>query len=156
PGPPALQDAVAALEPRLRLGYSPFDEITDFLQAHRNYFPELEEEAKRIRAEQRLPGRLRSDELVKILKVCRVRVELNQPGRGSVVRRYDPQRRLLTLSTALTEQPLKFQLAATVGLRVLDESQLDERLARAFGPRHSETRRLIKIHLANYFAGALL
>src|SRR5262245_26352766 len=33
----------------VRLGYSPFDEITDFLQAHKNYFGELEEEAARIR-----------------------------------------------------------------------------------------------------------
>jgi predicted transcriptional regulator len=85
-----------------------------------------------------------------------VRVEFSRPGKGSVVRRYDPKKRQLVMSTALLEQPLKFQLAATVGLRVLDESQLDERLARAFGPKHAETPRLIKIHLANYFAGALL
>src|SRR5690606_30815023 len=56
----------------------------------------------------------------------------------------------------LLEQPLKFQLAATIGLRVLDQTGLDERLARDFAPRHAETERLIKIHLANYFAGALL
>jgi hypothetical protein len=60
------------------------------------------------------------------------------------------------MSTTLLEQPTKFQLAATIGLRVLDESQLDERLAKAFGPKHAETPRLMKIHLANYFAGALL
>jgi predicted transcriptional regulator len=90
------------------------------------------------------------------LKARKVRVEFAAPGKGSVVRRYDPKKRHLVMSPMLLEQPLKFQLAATVGLRVLDESRLDERLSRAFGPKHAETPRLIKIHLANYFAGALL
>jgi predicted transcriptional regulator len=141
---------------KVRLGYSPLDEITDFLQSQRNYFAELEEEASRIRVDHKLGRRMLSDELVKILKARKVRVEFAAPGKGSVVRRYDPRKRHLVMSTALLEQPLKFQLATTIGLRVLDESRLDERLARAFGPKHAETPRLIKIHLANYFAGALL
>lgn len=141
---------------KVRLGYSPLDEITDFLQSQRNYFGELEEEASRIRVDHKVGRRILSDELVKILKSRKVRVEFAPPGKGSVVRRYDPKKRHLVMSTTLLEQPLKFQLAATIGLRVLDESQLDERLARAFGPKHAETPRLIKIHLANYFAGALL
>jgi XRE family transcriptional regulator, fatty acid utilization regulator len=141
---------------RVRLGYSPLDEITDFLQSQRNYFAELEEEARRIRVDHKLGRRILSDELVRILKARKVRVEFTQPGKGSVVRRYDPKKRQLVMSTALLEQPLKFQLAHTIGLRVLDESQLDEKLANAFGPKHAETPRLIKIHLANYFAGALL
>jgi predicted transcriptional regulator/DNA-binding XRE family transcriptional regulator len=139
-----------------RLGYSPYDEITDFLQSHKNWFPELEDEAARIRRDHGLGRRILSDELVKILRTRRVRVEFEEPSKGSVVRRYDPRRRHLVMSTALIEQPLKFQLAATIGLRVLDESKLDERLAKQWKPRHAETARLIKIHLANYFAGALL
>jgi predicted transcriptional regulator/DNA-binding XRE family transcriptional regulator len=141
---------------KVRLGYSPLDEITDFLQKQRNYFGELEEEASRIRVDHKLGRRILSDELVRILKSRKVRVDFQKPGKGSVVRRYDPKKRQLVMSTALMEQPLKFQLATTIGLRVLDESQLDERLSRAFGPKHAETPQLIKIHLANYFAGALL
>jgi predicted transcriptional regulator/DNA-binding XRE family transcriptional regulator len=141
---------------RVRLGYSPLDEVTDFLQANKNYFAELEAEAERVRIDHGLGRRIHSDELVRILKARKVRVELAPPGKGSVVRRYDPKKRQLTMSTLLLEQPLKFQLAATVGLRVLDDSRLDERLSRAFEPKHAETPRLIKIHLANYFAGALL
>src|SRR5579859_4602486 len=45
---------------------SPFDEITDFLQEHKNYFPELEEEAARIRRDHGLSRRILSDELVKV------------------------------------------------------------------------------------------
>jgi predicted transcriptional regulator/DNA-binding XRE family transcriptional regulator len=141
---------------KVRLGYSPMDETTDFLQENHNYFPELEEEAQRIRVDYKLGRRILSDELIRILKARKVRVELVEPGKGSVVRRYDPKKRHLVLSTTLLEQPLKFQLAATIGLRALDDSRLDERLAKAFGTKHAETPRLIKIHLANYFAGALL
>ena len=143
-------------DPASPLGYSPFDEVTDFLQTHKNHFPELEEEATRIRRDFGLSRKILSDELIKILRARKVRVELGRPGKGSVVRRYDPKKRHLLLSPDLNEQPLKFQLAATVGLRVLDETKLDERLSAAFGPKHAETERLIKIHLANYFAGALL
>src|SRR6185503_9345416 len=32
-----------------RLDYAPSDEVSDFLQAHKNCFPELEEEARRLR-----------------------------------------------------------------------------------------------------------
>jgi predicted transcriptional regulator/DNA-binding XRE family transcriptional regulator len=140
-----------------RLGYSPFDEITDFLQSHKNWFPDLEEAAARVRRDHHVGRRVLSDELIKILRAHKVKVEFVAPGsKSSVVRRYDARRRALTMSTALLEQPLKFQLAATVGLRVLDESGLAERLAQEFAPRHAETPRLVKIHLANYFAGALL
>jgi len=141
---------------KARLGYSPYDEITDFLQENKNYFAELEDEAARIRRDHKLQLRILSDELVHVLKERKVRVEFADPERGSVVRRYDPQKRHLIMSTSLLEQPLKFQLAATIGLRVLDENKLDLRLAQAYAPKHAETQSLIKIHLANYFAGALL
>ena len=59
-----------------RLGYSPYDEITDFLQAHRNYFPALEEAAARIRRDHALEPRLFSDDLVRVLRARRVRVEM--------------------------------------------------------------------------------
>src|SRR5262249_4359439 len=70
---------------KVRLGYSPLDEITDFLQKERNYFGELEAEAARIRVDHKLSRRILSDELVKILKSRKVRVEFLAPGRGSVV-----------------------------------------------------------------------
>ena len=140
-----------------RLGYSPFDEVTDFLQRHKNYFPELEAAAERIRRDYKLQRRVLSENLIEVLKKeYRTKVIFAEPREGSVVRRWDAERNVLTLSPALLEQPLKFQLAVSIGLRVLDESGLHERLARDFKPRHAETALLIKIHLANYFGGALL
>src|SRR5690349_10520625 len=33
----------------IRFDYSPFDEVSDFLESHKNFFPELEEQAERLR-----------------------------------------------------------------------------------------------------------
>jgi predicted transcriptional regulator/DNA-binding XRE family transcriptional regulator len=140
-----------------RTDYAPSDEVSDFLEAHKNFFPELEEEAERIRTDCKLGRRVTSDQLVTIFeKRFGYRVELATPASGSVVRRIDRERRVITISPALVEQALKFQLCATAGLLVLDETKLHDRLLARFSPRHPETPRLIKIHLANYFAGALM
>ncbi|HKA89548.1 MAG TPA: short-chain fatty acyl-CoA regulator family protein [Haliangiales bacterium] len=141
-----------------RLDYAPSDEVSDFLQAHKNFFPELEEEAEEMRRDCRLGRRVISDQLVAALgQRFGYTVRFVPPGvASSVVRKIDVDRKVTTVSSGLTEQPLKFQLAATAGLLVLDRSRLHERLVADARPRHAETARLIKIHLANYFAGALL
>lgn len=142
-----------------REGYAPSDEVSDFLESHRNFFPELEEEAERIRRDFALGRRVMVAELRRVLeKRFAFRVEDAAPSSGStVVRRIDHDRRLITISPGLPEHALKFQLAATMGLLVLDDTRLAERLVDAWGrPRHAETARLVKINLANYLAGALL
>ncbi len=142
----------------LRFDYSPFDEVSDFLQAHRNYFPEIEEQAEALRRDFKLERQVTSSQLTHLLQErfnCRVKLE-NAPSGSSVVRRLDPQARTLTVSPSLTEQPLKFQLAASAGLLVLDREKLVQRILGDGKTRHAETRRLIKVNLANYFAGALV
>ena len=154
-GAPELGDAGAQ---GLRFDYSPFDEVSDFLQAHRNYFPELEEQAEVLRRDFKLERQVTSNQLIHLLQErFKYRVGFEAAASGSsVVRRLDSQERSLTLSPWLTEQPLKFQLAACVGLLVLDREKLVERILGDGKTRHAETRKLIKVNLANYFAGALL
>lgn len=140
------------------LGYGPGDEVTDFLERHRNYFPELEELATGVRRDAALPRRFVSEQLIEFLR-SRHRLDVAiEPARGasSMVRDYDPVRRRLRLSPRLSESALKFQLGHVLGLMLLDDSTLHQRLIAAAPPRHAETSRLIKIHLANYFAGAVL
>ena len=142
----------------MRFDYSPFDEVSDFLQSHHNYFPELEEQAEALRRDFKLGRLLTSPQLVPLLEErfgYRVRFESAASG-SSVVRRLDPETQELILSPDLTEQPLKFQLAASIGLMVLDKEKLVERIVGAMRTRHAETHRLIKVNLANYFAGALM
>lgn len=140
-----------------RLDYSPFDEVTDFLQEHENYFPELEEEAEALRRDFESDRIVSSGALMKMLESrfgVATRIA-DAPEGSSVVRRLSLEDKVLELSPSLTEQPLKFQIAATLGLLVLDKTRLMERIVGA-RTRHAETPRLIKVNLANYFAGALM
>ncbi|HEY8211480.1 MAG TPA: short-chain fatty acyl-CoA regulator family protein [Myxococcaceae bacterium] len=143
----------------LRFDYSPFDEVTDFLQEHRNYFPELEEQAEAVRRDFQLERQVTSGQLQRVVQDARfgyrVRSELGPAG-SSVVRQIDREEKTLTVSPLLTEQPLKFQLATSLGLLVLDRERLLERVLGEGRFKHAETARLIKVNLASYFAGALM
>ncbi|HLL55752.1 MAG TPA: short-chain fatty acyl-CoA regulator family protein [Myxococcaceae bacterium] len=142
----------------LGFDYTPFDEVTDFLQAHKNYFPELEEQAEKLRRDFALDRQVTSGNLIRLFEErFGYRVLFGEaPSGSSVVRRLDQENRTLTFSPSLTEQPLKFQLGACIGLTVLDQERLLERIVGANRMRHQETVRLIKVNLANYFAGALM
>ncbi|MFT3708868.1 MAG: short-chain fatty acyl-CoA regulator family protein [Archangium sp.] len=140
-----------------RLDYSPFDEVSDFLQAHQNHFPELEEEAEALRRDFGNDRILSSSTLMKMLEArfgIATKIVEGREG-SSVVRRLSVEEKLLELSPTLTEQPLKFQIACTLGLLTLDRMRLVERIIGA-KTRHAETPRLVKVNLANYFAGALM
>src|SRR5262245_44712904 len=52
---------VDSATPGPRFDYSPFDEVTDFLQAHRNYFPELEEQAEALRRDFKMERQVTSN-----------------------------------------------------------------------------------------------
>ncbi|HUQ06861.1 MAG TPA: short-chain fatty acyl-CoA regulator family protein [Kofleriaceae bacterium] len=140
------------------MGYAPGDEVTDYLEANKNYFPDLEAAADEVRTRAALPRRFPAEALADALRdQFGIAVTLEAPqGTSSVVRAFDPAARTLRLSTDLADQALKFQLAHVIGLEVLARGGLADRLMAALTARHAETPRLIKIHLANYFAGALL
>ncbi|MFW6087843.1 MAG: ImmA/IrrE family metallo-endopeptidase, partial [Myxococcota bacterium] len=142
----------------LRFDYSPFDEVTDFLEHYENWFPALEERADKLRRDAQLGTRVTREELIATLE-DRLDVEVKLVAgdqHSSVVRRWDPDKGSLTLSVDLFEQRMKFQLAQTIGRRLFDAESLHEPIIANYPARHMETRKLIKIHLANYFAGALL
>ena len=144
-------------EPTLRLDYSPLDEVTDFVQSSKNYFPELEEAAEAMRRGAELERRVVSDDLVRVLEGLGVSFAVPDDRSGtSVVRRYDPELGVLEISNALSEARRKFDIAHVIGLRLLDERGLHEAITASLRVRHPETPKLIKVHLANYFAGALL
>lgn len=145
-------------EGALGFDYNPFDEVTDFLESHGNYFPSLEERADAFRQEIGLSMLSSSEELERALtEHLDVKVELAcEDAKSSVIRRFDREKGVLRLSADLPEHRRKFQLAHTIGLRLIDEEGLDAEIVGTHEARHSETQRLLKIHLANYLAGALL
>lgn len=154
----ARANATGAPPPGVRFDYSPFDEVTDFLEMHKNWFPELEEQAEALRRDFDLERQVSSHQLARVMEGrFGYKVEPDSPSEGSsVVRRIDAEQQKLFVSPSLTEQPLKFQLAASIGLMVMDRERLVERIVGGFKMKHAETLRLIKVNLANYFAGALL
>jgi len=142
----------------LRFDHSPFDEVTDFLEANKNWFPSLEDRADAFRAAHGIEPDLGSRALATVLEGA-LGIEVRRvptDGESSVVRSWDPDTGVLTLSSHLPEQRAKFQLAHTVALQLFEDERLIEPILDGHPLRHVETRRLIRINLANYFAGALL
>ncbi|MCA9595197.1 MAG: DUF2083 domain-containing protein [Myxococcales bacterium] len=140
----------------LRFDFSPLDEVADFVQQSDNYFPAIEEAAEKLRRDVALERRVLSDQLAGALDKLGLRaVGAARPG-SSVVRRYDPEAGTVELSPELSEARRKFDLAHVIGLKLLEERGLNEAITASFRPRHAETLTLLRVHLANYFAGALL
>ncbi len=134
----------------------PSEEVGDLIQKEMNYFPELEEAAEelwkgaRLDAEELYPG------LVRWLdKEHGVHVRLARGGaeRG-VLRRFDVEKKLLTLSELLPTRSRTFQLAHQLAL--LTQRQAIDRIVADGRLTTDESRAIARVALANYFAGAVL
>jgi XRE family transcriptional regulator, fatty acid utilization regulator len=136
----------------------PTEEVSDLIQRHMNYFPELEEGAEGLAREaQALPGDHEdlSVTLVKYLSALGVTVRVARTAdMAGAVRRYDAETKVLSLSEVLRRGSRNFQLAYQIGLlthaAVLDRFAADPHLSSA------SSRALARVALANYFAGAVL
>ena len=145
-------------EGSVRFDYDPYDEVTDFLERNDNWFGSLEERAQQFRRDCAFGRRVTSEDLERgLLDQVGVRVRrTTERADSSVIRSWNAKERILTISADLFEQRAKFQLAHTVALALFDEENLHEPILEGISAQHAETRTLTKIHLANYFAGALL
>ncbi|MGZ5494740.1 MAG: helix-turn-helix domain-containing protein, partial [Thermoanaerobaculia bacterium] len=136
----------------------PSEEVSDVIQENMNYFPELEEAAERMAAAGQFDRSDMYRSLTNYLEQKHgIQVELLpvSADRGAV-RRYDPERRLLSLSSVLPPWSRNFQLAHQVGL-VDAREDIKSIMARcAKNLTTPESARLCRVALANYFAAALL
>ena len=134
----------------------PIEDVRDFIHHNANHFALLEEATERLWEEAPLDSldlyiSLR-EHLTGYLGV-KVRI-MPVDVMGSRLRRYELHGRRLLLSELLEMPGRTFQLAhqiALSGYRPL----LDE-LVEASGLRGEETKRLCRVSLANYFAGAIM
>lgn len=136
--------------------HNPSEEVSDFIQAHMNHFPELEEGAERLWKEARLEGDDLYRGLVRHLERrhgVQVRVARWGEERGTL-RRYDPERKVLVLSELLPTRSRSFQLAHQIAL--LEQRETLDRLVSDPGLTSDASRVLARVALANYFAGAVL
>jgi predicted transcriptional regulator/transcriptional regulator with XRE-family HTH domain len=152
----ALGGAAAAPgEAALAAGGTPTDWVRDYIQAHRNHFPELDERGEALAAE--LGGAGWGFEAAAVQRLAdrhKIRVQV-MPAEVMVdyVRRYDPHRRRLMLSETLGASSRAFAVAYQLALAEHAEA-LGARIDQA-APPDLPTRRLLKVSLANYLAAAI-
>ncbi|WP_321530113.1 short-chain fatty acyl-CoA regulator family protein [uncultured Desulfuromonas sp.] len=135
----------------------PFEEVRDFFYARRNHISELDELAERLAEEWQLrPGHTAEGLEKRLARTHGIRTV-----RGAVdnadndfQRRFDSAQRVLTLSSQLESGQAAFQLATQLAFLEAG-AQIDTLTAEA-DPASDEARRLTRIGLANYFAGALI
>src|SRR6185295_7291364 len=133
----------------------PSEEVSDLIQRHKNYFPELEQGAELLWSSGLLAGDLYEGMVRYLDEHHGVEVGIGKVGAmRDAVRRYDPERRVLTLSEALRRGSRNFQVAYQLGL-LTQQSALD-RISRDPLLTSDESRALGRVALASYFAGAVL
>jgi predicted transcriptional regulator len=134
----------------------PTEEVSDLIQRHRNHFPDLEEGAERLWRDARLEtGRLYEGLAAHLESAHGVRVQVERTASmARAVRRYDPEKKVLSLSEVLRRGSRNFQLAYQLGV-ISQQAALARHAAdpELTGP---EARALSRVALANYFAAAVL
>ncbi len=133
----------------------PSEEVSDLIQSRMNYFPELEEGAEELWKKARLDPEELYPGLVRYLdKQCgvHVRIARGEAERG-VLRRFDGEKKLLTLSELLPTRSRTFQLAHQIAL-LTEHARIDRMVADAHLTT-DESRGLARVALAAYFAGAV-
>jgi predicted transcriptional regulator/DNA-binding XRE family transcriptional regulator len=134
----------------------PTEEVNDLVQQHTNYFGELEEGAEEVSRRGKLDAEELYTGLVRYVdKYHGVQVRIARGGaeRG-ILRRYEVEKKILTLSELLPTRSRSFQLAHQIGL--LTQSQRIDRIVSEGHLTTDESRGLARVALANYFAGAVL
>jgi predicted transcriptional regulator/DNA-binding XRE family transcriptional regulator len=134
---------------------NPVERVRDLIEANRNHFPTLEIAAEKMRDEVDAPAhelfralserlRERHGVLVRILPVDVMR---------DTLRRFDRHRRHLLLSELIDGAGRVFQAAFQLAL--LEAGPLIDEIVTRSGERDTSVARLLRISLANYFAGAV-
>jgi predicted transcriptional regulator/plasmid maintenance system antidote protein VapI len=139
------------------LGESPIDRIRAILHEARNHFPDLEEEAESFASEMALAGNdlfFALGEHLRARHGIRVRI-LPLEVMGDRLRWYDHHRRQLMISEAVERPGRTFQAAYQLGLSQFGDL-LNGIALRLEAGGDDLSRRLLRITLANYFAGALM
>lgn len=134
----------------------PSEEVSDLIQRRMNHFPEIEEGAEALWREAELDADDVYRGLVRYLHATRgieVRI-VRVADERQAMRRFDPDKRVLSISEVLPPRSRRFQLAHQLGL--LTQSAAIDRILRDENLTTPESRALARVALANYFAAAIL
>lgn len=157
------QDSLGTLSAKLSDGQGydpeatrlPSEEVGDFIQQAMNHFPELEDAADALWEQSPLDMENPYPGLVSIMEARGVAIRIHRVSEGpGLLRRFDPDRRSLSLSELLPQRSRAFQLAHQLAL--LDHSELLDQLTAHPLLRTPASRALARVALGNYFASAVL
>jgi hypothetical protein len=135
----------------------PSEEVSDLIQRSANHFPALESAATELLQK----SKLHTDEiyqgLVKHLeKELGVSVHIARTEKGrETLRRFDPEKKTLTLSELLPTRSRSFQLAYQIGM-ITQREVIAQIVERDVYLTTDASRALARVALGNYFAGAVL
>ncbi|HLH13004.1 MAG TPA: short-chain fatty acyl-CoA regulator family protein [Methylovirgula sp.] len=134
---------------------SPVDRVRTILHAQRNYFAELDQAAETLASDLALGGHelfFAISDYLRAKHGIRVRV-LPLEVMGERLRWFDHHRRQLMISEILDQSGRTFQAAYQLAFADLDAllGDVAQRLE-----ADEQARRLLRVTLANYFAGALM
>ncbi|WP_158969833.1 short-chain fatty acyl-CoA regulator family protein [Chachezhania sediminis] len=130
---------------------APFESVRDYFYHRRNHVALLDDAAESIGRGLR-PGRMAEGLADRLAGRHGIRVALD--NNASTLRRHDPASAILHLSARLSPGQRAFQMATQIGL--LEHGAEIDRLTDEAGMDSDEARNLLRIGLANYFAGALI
>lgn len=142
----------------VNLSHVSSEEVGDLIQQHMNHFPELEEGAERLWRD----AQLKDDDLYpRLLRHLRERygvkvrvVKADEAQAPRILRHYDVEKKVLSLSELLPNRSRRMQLAYQIGL--LSEASNFDRVIDNPILTTQESKTLARTALANYFAAAVL
>lgn len=132
----------------------PFEWVRDFFFSHQNHFDALDRAAEALAAQANASSQPLSTWLEQRLTRHGIRVHRDGSGQRSK-RRFDPDTATLTLSAHLEAAQQSFQMATQLALAEFS-ADIDALIQVPPFTQNEPARKLVRVGLANYFAGALL
>lgn len=134
----------------------PADDVRDFLQSARNYFPEIDEAAELLHSEIALEdGNIFAGLKRRLDEVSGFKVRIMPHDvLPDTLRHFDPHRRQLMISEMLSPAGRNFQLAYAIAM--IEYRTMINRAVEQGKFSDEDSKRLASVSLMNYFAAALL
>jgi predicted transcriptional regulator/DNA-binding XRE family transcriptional regulator len=143
----------AGADPRVLI--TPETWVRDYIQAERNHWPELEEACETLGGALNHPLSVAEPLRQRLKDAWGVEVRVVDPEiLEDASQHYDPQRRVLMLSSLLRPENRIFGIAYQLAL--LEFAPIVERMLEAARPPDPGSRRLLHMSFANYAAGAIM
>ena len=129
--------------------------VRDYIQAQRNHWPELEEASETLGGALNHPLSVAEPLRQRLKEAWGVEVRVVDPEiLEDASQHYDPQRRVLMLSSLLRPENRTFGIAYQLAL--LEFAPIIARMLEAARPPDPGSRRLLHMSFANYAAGAIM